>query len=357
MWVERPEEGTDMPDTKRVIFFSNRAESARPMAEALGAAGFDVLPIDDAAVLMREARSAGDRVVLLDFASQGVCGLEILREIKYLDGSIQVVVLNAEPRVYVGIEIFRLGAEACFFAPAPESAAELVVVIEAAFVKVTRWWRILHDVAAKRPPVEPGPAGGHSERGATGISERQPLIDEEVELVDRALRVKGRIVATTSAGADVMIQDAAPPALLDKVFVRFRGNVLRALVRRLASDPAGGWRVGLEWNVSSDRLPALAGARAELAMFVTLDGWRVVARGLTAVDKDVVSARLASGRVHAVPTQSIRSMTRAEREAELLAAPDISGLAGIYQLDPLADRKATVQAIMAIEFAVIERGS
>jgi DNA-binding response OmpR family regulator len=338
-----------MPDVKRVIFFSNQADAARSISEVLRAGGFEVNLVEEIAVLKREVRAANERVVLLDFSSSGVDGLEILREIKCFDGSIQVVVVNAEPRVYVGVEIFRSGAEICFFAPQPDPA-ELLAATEAALAKVARWWRVLHDVAVQRPEAEP--AGTNRERGATGV----PALDEEVELVVRAVRLRGRVAATNSGGADIVIQDGAPPALLDKVFIRYRGTVLRALVRQLANEPARGWRIGLEWNISADRLPELAGARADLAMFVTLEGWRVVARSLTAVDKDVVSARLATGRVHAVPVQSIRSMTRGEREAELQAAPDLSGLAALYQLDPQTDRKTTVQAIMTIEFAVAERG-
>lgn len=339
-----------MPDIKRVIFFSNQAEAARSISEGLRAGGVEVTLVEEIAVLKREVRAANDRVLLLDFSSSGVDGLEILREIKCFDGSIQIIVVNAEPRVYVGIEIFRSGAEICFFAPQPEPA-ELLAAIEAALAKVARWWRVLHDVAVQRPEADS--IETNRERSAAGM----PMLDEDVELVVRAVRLRGRVAATNSGGAEVVIQDGVPPALLDKVFLRFRGTVLRALVRKLANEPGRGWRIGLEWNISADRLPELAGARADLAMFVTLDGWRVVARSLTAVDKDVVSARLATGRVHAVPVQSIRSMTRGEREAELQAAPDLSGLAALYQLGPHIERKSTVQAIMAIEFAVTDRGT
>ena len=93
------------------------------------------------------------------------------------------------------------------------------------------------------------------------------------------------------------------------------------------------------------------GARAERALFVTLEGHHVLARSLVAVNKDWVSARLATGRVHAVPTNAVCALTRSEREAELLATDDLSFFVDFYQLESLTDLRAITQGVIAIEFA------
>jgi hypothetical protein len=48
------------------------------------------------------------------------------------------------------------------------------------------------------------------------------------------------------------------------------------------------------------------------------------------------------------------ALTRSEREAELRADDDLSFFADFYQLESLPGLGATVQAIMAIEFAIEE---
>jgi len=65
-------------------------------------------------------------------------------------------------------------------------------------------------------------------------------------------------------------------------------------------------------------------------------------------------ARLATGRVHAVPTKAVCALTKSEREAELLAIADLSFFVDFYRLESPAGLGAAVQAIMAIEFAIEE---
>jgi FixJ family two-component response regulator len=347
-----------MAEEKRVILFSTEPGLNQPTTAALRSAGFEIAVVSERSQLMREVRNARDRVVLLDFQSKDIDGLQLLREIKRLDGSVQIFVINAEPKLFAGIQIFRAGGEACFFKPAP-SVAELRDALEGAFQKIARWWRALQEVAANRnPATETGASVAMVSGSATAIEPGQaglyPSPDEEIEVVSHGACLKGKVITSSSAGMDFVMLGAQTPALLDSLFIRCRGVVNRGVVRRMSNHPSGGWRIGLEWSIPVGGASVSVGARAERALFVVLEGYHVVARSLVAVSKDVVSARLATGRVHAVATNAVLALTRSEREAELVAADDLSFFVDFYQLESLAGLGAIVEAILAIEFAIGE---
>lgn len=346
-----------MAEERRIIFYSTDVERVRPTLDTLSGARFVISMVSEVPLLMREVRNARDRVVVLDFGGKGgerIDGLRLLREIKRLDGSIQVLVINAEPRVFVGIQIFRAGGEACFFAPGSPSV-ELLDALDAAFNKIGRWWRALREVGNRRAAAESeAPDPGNPAVNERRAEDLYPNPDEEVELVVRGLRLKGKTTSASTAGMELLVPGSDTPALAEKVLLRFRGLVNRGVVRRMSSHASGAWLIGLEWMAMPGASSVTVGVRAERALFVTLDGCHVVARSLTAVNNDLVSARLATGRICTVPTQAVCALTRAEREAELLATDDLSFFADFYELDSLVGVQATVEAIMAIEFAIEE---
>jgi len=353
-----------MAEERRVIFFSTETGRNQATLARLRDAGFATTVVSEQSLLMREVRNARDRVVVLDFQSKGTDGLELLREIKLLDSSIQILVINAEPKVFLGIQIFRAGGEACFFQPA-QPGAELCEALDGAFQKIARWWRALHEVAAIRTSVEvappPGPASVGTVSGKAAANERRqanqyPVPGEEIEVATRGAqwKGKGKAMTSSSAGMHFMMPGDRTPALFESLTVHCRGLANRGIVRRVSNHPEGGWLVALEWSTMVGARSVPVGARAERALFVVLEGHRVVARALVAVSKDLLSARLATGQVHAVPTSAVCSLTSAERAAELAAAEDLSFFVEFYQLAPLAGLEAIVESIMAIEFAIGE---
>jgi FixJ family two-component response regulator len=332
-----------MADKGRVILFSTESERNLPTIEALRGAGFDIAVVSQPSLLMREVRNARDRVVLLDFQNKDVDGIQLLREIKRLDGSIQVLVINAEPKLFAGIQIFRAGGEACFFERA-EPSLELFAALDGAFAKIARWLRALQEVATNRARTVIVDANEPRQ------AERYPSPDEEIEVVMRGARLKGKTVTSSSAGMDFVMLGAETPALFDRLLVRCRGMAKRGLVRHVSTHPSGNWVIGLEWSTMHGGSSVPVGARAEQALFVTLEGYHLVARSLVALDKEMVSARLATGGVHAVPTTAVCALTKSEREAELLATADLSFFLDFYRLGPLVGLGVIVQAIMALEF-------
>jgi FixJ family two-component response regulator len=335
-----------MGDRRRVILFSTETEGRRRTLEVLSAARFEISMVDETAKLMREVRNGRDRVVLLDFGSNDIDGLQLLREIKRLDGSIQVLVINAEPRLFLGVQVFRSGGEACIF-KAASSDKDLCEALDGAFDKVARWWRALQSVATARSSAEeksepPNPPPSHDAD--------HPGLEEEVEVVIAGWHSKGKIESSSPAGLDVLTPCSQPPALLDTVLLRHRGKHLWGIVRRFSKHPSGSLLLGLEWSQSAGVPSVAVGARADRALFVTLAGHHVVARSLVAESNDWVSARLANGQVHSVPTSAVCSLTRQEREAELHAADDLSFFVELYQLQSIFGLAAIAQAVMDLEF-------
>lgn len=342
-----------MTDPRRVILFSTDSEGNRGTIEELRSDGFQITVVSEPSLLMRELRNGRDRVVLLDLEGNGSDRVQLLREIKRLDGSIQTIAINAEPRLFLGIQIFRAGGEACFFKSAP-LGKELCEALHSAFDKVARWWRSLQAVAAIRASVEAEPSrGGNSAIAATneGWDEVRYLgPNEDIEVVTRAAHLKGKAGSSSSAGMELLISCTDPPAPFESVLVRHRGRSHRGVVRRLSKHTSGGWLIGLEWIGPSGGASVPVGARADRALFVTLEGHHVVARSLVAVNRDWVSARLATGRVHSVPTNAVCALTRFEREAELLATDDLSFFVELYQLQSITSLSAIAQAVMEVEF-------
>ena len=174
--------------------------------------------------------------------------------------------INAEPRVYTGIQIFRLGAEACFFEAMPPVTA-LREALDDAFRKNPRWWCTLQEITAIRSSslaASAASAASHqasSEDGRGG--EHYPQPEEEIEFVLRGHRGNGKTVSSSSAGLEFVALGPQTPALFDDVLVRYRGTVRRGVVRRLSSHASGGLQVGLGWGVQGNRPIATAGARAE----------------------------------------------------------------------------------------------
>ena len=88
------------------------------------------------------------RVVLLDI-DMPHNGLDVLQEIKTRDGGIQVIILTGLISMNTVLQSMRWGAEACLFKPLTDFAP-LESALDAAFVKIDRWWSSLRDVTDRK---------------------------------------------------------------------------------------------------------------------------------------------------------------------------------------------------------------
>jgi len=124
--------------SRNLLHIDDDEPFTRLVAHRLGQHGYRIDALHDPLVALEELAKNQHRVVLLDINMPGVDGLELLRQIKRRDGSIQVIMLTAQVGVDVLLQSLRWGAEGCFFKPLGD-IAPLLECLELTFRKVDRW--------------------------------------------------------------------------------------------------------------------------------------------------------------------------------------------------------------------------
>ena len=87
------------------------------IAKRLAPKGYDVISLEEPNHVVRDLVSNKCRVVLLDIDMPTKNGLDVLREIKFHDGGIQVVMLTGVVSMSSILRSLRWGAEVCLFKP------------------------------------------------------------------------------------------------------------------------------------------------------------------------------------------------------------------------------------------------
>ncbi len=111
--------------------------------------GIETVPLNDSGQLLDRLLNDQHRVVLLDVDMPHDNGLELLRDIKRLDGGINVIMLTGIVSQSTVLQSLRRGASACFFKPITD-AKPLAWAIESAFDNLERWWQTLQELSARR---------------------------------------------------------------------------------------------------------------------------------------------------------------------------------------------------------------
>ena len=121
---------------------------------ALTRRGFSVTSVCDSSEVIPALRTSSTRVVLLDLDMPGKDGLAILREIKKLDGSTQVIMLTGMVSMSTIMKATQLGAEECIFKPIGD-LEEVADAVDRAYSKMLRWWKTLREWRERNPSVTP----------------------------------------------------------------------------------------------------------------------------------------------------------------------------------------------------------
>jgi len=106
--------------------------------------GFKVISVNDPHLAIQKLKESAAQLVLLDIDLPGKSGLTLLREIKKLDGTIQVFMLTGMVSMATIVRATRLGADECLFKPI-ENYDELGDAAERAYERTLRWWRTLRE--------------------------------------------------------------------------------------------------------------------------------------------------------------------------------------------------------------------
>jgi CheY-like chemotaxis protein len=111
--------------------------------------GIQTVALNDPSQLIERLLNDQHHVVLLDIEMPHHDGLEILRDIKRLDGGITVIMLTAMVSQSTVLQSLRRGAAGCFFKPIVDPEP-LVRAIAEAFDNLERWWRTLQELSVLR---------------------------------------------------------------------------------------------------------------------------------------------------------------------------------------------------------------
>lgn len=131
--------------SRKLLHIDDDEPFTRLMAHRLGQHGYQLDAFHDPMLALAELANDQHRVVLLDINMPGVNGLELLRQIKRRDGSIQVIMLTAHVGVDVILQSLRWGAEGCFFKPVTD-IHPLLECLDLTFRKLDRWQEAISEM-------------------------------------------------------------------------------------------------------------------------------------------------------------------------------------------------------------------
>jgi two-component system response regulator RegA len=80
------------------------------LVQALGARGYDVVGVSDAASAIEAARQDSPEMAVVDLRLHDESGLDVVRELKAIDPSTAIVVLTGYGSIATALESIRLGA-------------------------------------------------------------------------------------------------------------------------------------------------------------------------------------------------------------------------------------------------------
>lgn len=143
---------------RRILHVDDDPQITTLVAVRLEQRGYRSTALNDACQVIQQLRNFHERVLILDVDMPQIDGLDLLKQIKFFDGGIQVVMLTGLVTMTTVLESLRLGAEACLFKPITE-IEPLVGAIESCFQKIERWMASLDELSRRRKgesgPVAP----------------------------------------------------------------------------------------------------------------------------------------------------------------------------------------------------------
>ncbi|MDA7950559.1 MAG: response regulator [Pirellulaceae bacterium] len=134
---------------KTVLHVDDDPALLRIVSARLSAHGYRVISETSVERCMVRLLEEDCRVAILDIDMPGKDGLELLTDIKRLDGGIQVIMLTGLVSINTILESMRRGAEACIFKPVTDYD-QLLETLEGTFKKVDRWWGTLDELNTRK---------------------------------------------------------------------------------------------------------------------------------------------------------------------------------------------------------------
>ena len=130
----------------RVLHVDDNRADTRIIDQRLSQHGIAVTAINDPTLAVELLFREHFQVVLLDVDMPEINGLDLLTQIKRLDGGINVIMVTGIVTMTTVLTAMRRGASACFFKPI-EDVAPLAEAIQGEFDRIDRWWNSLQQLS------------------------------------------------------------------------------------------------------------------------------------------------------------------------------------------------------------------
>jgi len=130
----------------RVLHVDDDPAMTELVGRCLARYGIEVTAINDPRRVLDLLLREQFHVVLIDVDMPGINGIDLLDDVKRLDGGIGVIMVTCVVSTSTVIKSRRSGAAACFFKPVADFGP-LAETIQAEFTKIDRWRSSLRELA------------------------------------------------------------------------------------------------------------------------------------------------------------------------------------------------------------------
>jgi len=133
----------------RVLHVDDDPATTRLVAAMLRAQNIESTALNDPSRTIEMVLSGNFRVVVLDIDMPGIDGIELLQQIKQVDGGTAVIMLTGVVSLSSALRAMRRGAHACLFKPLDDVDSLLECIREVTH-NFNRWWDTLKQLSELR---------------------------------------------------------------------------------------------------------------------------------------------------------------------------------------------------------------
>lgn len=143
-----------MNERRTILHIDDDPAILRLVAGRLVCEGYEVVSSSDPSDIESLLLESKARICLLDISMPNADGLEILRQIKRIDGGVQVIMLTGLVSMNAVLDSLRSGAEALYFKPIL-NFEPLLEILRDSCRKCDRWKQTLEEVRIRRAQLVP----------------------------------------------------------------------------------------------------------------------------------------------------------------------------------------------------------
>lgn len=146
------EEGRTHMDWQLLVV-DDEADVCKTLEKYLTFEGFKVMTATSGAAAMDLVKTRKIHIALIDIKMPGMTGIELLRRMKDVDYSIQVIIMTGYSTFDLAFQAFEAGAADYILKPFDEMS-KIVQLITLSMDRLERWHKILAQTIRQQKPAE-----------------------------------------------------------------------------------------------------------------------------------------------------------------------------------------------------------